>query len=71
MGKLKNYVAAGATAVLASTTSGQMALDKTVTNTSEQAYKTIVFANGDENTNPSYNFTGTNNINTGLSDARA
>ena len=47
----------------------QMALDQTVTGTSGQVYKTIAFGNGDPSNNPSYNFTGTNNLNTASTDS--
>lgn len=48
----------------------QMALDQTVTGTNGQIYKTIAFANGSSTNNPSYNFTGPKNIDTGTSDTR-
>ena len=47
----------------------QMALDQTVNGTSQQVYKTITFANGNENNNPSYNFTGSKNIDLATSDS--
>ena len=49
----------------------QMALDQTVTGTNGQIYKTIAFANGSSTNNPSYNFTGTKNIDIGTSDSFA
>lgn len=47
----------------------QMALDQTVNNATSQVYKTIAFANGNENNNPSYNFTGSKNIDVAVSDS--
>jgi hypothetical protein len=48
----------------------QMALDQTVTDANGQTYKTIAFANGNINytPHPSYNISGTKNIDTGTSD---
>lgn len=67
MSKLKNTIAALA---VASSLNAQVALDKTVTNTEEQIYKTIAFANGSENYNPhpSYSVVGPKNIAYGVSD---
>lgn len=58
---IKNTIVAGAIA-LSGTANAQMALDQTVHNTGEDIYKTIVFANGNINNNPSYNYTGPKNI---------
>lgn len=51
----------------------QMALDQTVTDANGQTYKTIAFANGNINytPHPSYNISGTNNIDVGTSDSFA
>ena len=48
-----------------------MALDQTVTDANGQTYKTIAFANGNINytPHPSYNISGTKNIDTGTSDS--
>ena len=50
-----------------------MALDQTVTDTNGQTYKTIAFANGNINytPHPSYNISGTKNIDVGTSDSFA
>lgn len=51
----------------------QMALDQTVTDANGQTYKTIAFANGNTNytPHPSYNISGTKNIDVGTSDSFA
>ena len=51
----------------------QMALDQTVTDANGQTYKTIAFANGNINytPHPSYNISGTKNIDVGTSDSFA
>ena len=50
-----------------------MALDQTVTDANGQTYKTIAFANGNTNytPHPSYNISGTKNIDVGTSDSFA
>lgn len=70
MGKLNNLgkalMVAGAM-VATEQAKGQMALDQTTNGTNEQIYKTIVFANGNVNNNPSYNYTGPKNIDPSIS----